>query len=490
MANENKTFFAKGVSAGNSISWKDIFSGVFQKHTRDDLDKSFSSGLRGNTPAESQMLSGWQKPWLFSRFLVYGLIAWIALALFANASFATSDIGALFLIPTSVVPIAALLFFWEMNIPRNIPIYTVLKLFIFSGLCSGFLWYLIQLVISNSKISQDSFLYWLIVGVVEELVKLIMVAIALRKVDYCWGLNGFVVGAAVGCGFAVFETIGYVFNFLVNGSLSTAFEVASARGVLAIDGHIAWAAMFGGALALAKGRQKLAAKHFGDSTFLITFIAAIVLHGLFDYYDYAVYDLFGADSGIFELLVTSGMLSYTLMAIIFAIPTYAIILWVMRKSIRQVVAYSGGAAQRGHINQAQPVNNAYHNAYNGGVQAAGAVNYPAPAAPAAPAGVLVLECVSGELAGQSYTITKGRTFTIGRGHQNNVQYSDNAKGVSRSHCSVTFDGASAIVVDLGSSHGTFFSNGMRFQSAMRNPLKSGDTFYLASPKNTFRIVIK
>ena len=394
--------------------------------------------------------------------------------------------GSLFLIPAAVVPIAVVIFFWEMNIPRNIPLYQVLKIFLISGLCTGIVFVIIKLFINNDNIPQDNFLHWLLVGIVEELTKLIIIIVVIRKTEYCWGLNGLLIGAAVGCGFAVFETVGYAFDAIIRYSSFTAgLDALTVRGILAIDGHVIWAAMYGGALALSKGKQKLEAKHFGNPAFLISFFAAVLLHGLFDYYPifvnlfkesnpdlYTFLNVQNVDSS--ELVIN--WLPAILMSIIFAIPTYAIILWLLRKSVRQVVVYSSGAGKPRHADQVKPSGNAAPN-FNGAGSSSGG-------------SVLVLECVSGELSGQSYTVNPGITFTIGRSHQCNIQFSDSAKGISRSHCSVSFSGGKAVVTDLGSSHGTFFKNGQRFQPQMSNPLGNGDTFYLASPKNTFRVVIK
>lgn len=517
MSNDNKTFFAKGVSASKSFSWKDIFSDVFKKHSKADMDASFSAGLTGHIPSDDQLLTGWQKPWMFSRFLIIGIAIWVLISvLFSFQLSGTTDVGSMFLIPAAIVPITVVLFFWEMNIPRNIPIYKVLKLFIYSGVCTSIIWYVITLFINNATIPQTSFLYWIIVGVVEEAVKLVIIAIAIRKAEYCWGLNGLLIGAAVGCGFAVFETVGYAFNTQLSAvileflqhpdylniqtmddfnivkalvsypAMQNALHTLNVRGIVAINGHVVWAAMYGGALALAKGRQKLQASHFGNPTFLITFFAAILLHALFDFYDQIISLLFEESNPmLFNLLNiynenSNSYVPVIIMSIIFAIPSYAIVLWLLRKSVNQVVTYASSAGHRVHVDQVYADSNYGSNAA-AGYQSSN--SYGAPS-------VLSLECVSGELAGQSYTIQSGRTFTIGRGQQNNIQYSDGAKGISRSHCSVTFDGRNAVVVDLGSSHGTFFANGAKFQPQMRNPMNNGDTFYLASPKNTFRIVIR
>ena len=495
MANDNRTFYAKSVSESKSFSWKDIFSEVFKKHSKEQTDKVFSAGLTGQIPSDDHLLDGWQKPWVFSRVLIYGIIAWLAIYLvvmvYQQVSNASVEIGSMILVPTAVVPLSLTLFYWEMNIPRNIPFYTVLKLFIYGGVGTGVVFWMIVRPLIGNAFPDGAFMNCLFIGITEELTKLILVAFALRKADHCWGLNGFVVGSAVGCGFAVFETASYIFRSIVSaGTAIGGFSLLTTRGIMSINGHVAWAAMFGAALAMSKGKQKLQAKHFGSPTFLFAFAAAILLHTFFDYILYLEDDLAYSSDAWYNFLTQTGVLPDIVHTIIFAIPTYAIILWLLRKSVRQVVTYASGVGRNVHYDQVRPANNAVNYAGQGAYVPTQPVQAAQPVQSAGNAAVLTLECVSGELSGQKYTIAQGRTFTIGRGHQNNIQFSDGAKGISRSHCSVTFDGVNAIVVDLGSTHGTFFANGLRFQPEMRNPMKNGDTFYLASPKNTFRITIR
>ena len=492
MENENKTMFAKAISANQSFGWSSIFRGVTQKHSRDDLDHQFAAGIRGHIPASDQLLEHWQKPWMFSRFLMYGVFIWVAIAIWLKAGMVDGAlIGSLFLTPTAVVPISLLLFFWELNIPRNVPIYTIFKMFIFGGVGTSFVFNIVHAILDNSNVPQDQFGYWFLVGVVEEITKLVLVAIALRKTEYCWGLNGLAIGAAVGCGFDVFENIGYFFS-------TPSLDLLTIRGITSINGHLAWAAMYGAALALAKGKQKLSGKHFLDSTFLITFFVAILLHGSFDYFEIFV-EKYLKDNPLYRFIYLTNeapLLNYIVFTIIFAIPTYALILWLVRKSVRQVVVYASNSANS-HANQVMasdyantPVNTPVNAPVNGYYPPAGNINPTSNYEPVPASRELVLRCVSGELAGHSYRIGKGLTFTIGRGSKNNIQFADDSKGVSRVHCNVFFDGTNAYVTDLASTHGTFLADGRRMQPNLKYSFNSGESFYIASAKNTFTVTIQ
>ncbi|MDE8718608.1 PrsW family glutamic-type intramembrane protease, partial [[Eubacterium] siraeum] len=83
-------------------------------------------------------------------------------------------------------------------------------------------------------------------------------------------LNGLLIGGAVGAGFAVFETAGYVFQsalipfnyegvttFLFNPNPTSPLSTAIFRGMLAFGGHVAWAAVTGAGLMMALKNQKV-----------------------------------------------------------------------------------------------------------------------------------------------------------------------------------------------------------------------------------------
>ena len=63
----NRTFFKK-VKNEDKMSLGDIFSEVGRKHSKEDTARVFIAGTELTTPRESEMLAGWQKPFLFARF--------------------------------------------------------------------------------------------------------------------------------------------------------------------------------------------------------------------------------------------------------------------------------------------------------------------------------------------------------------------------------------------------------------------------------------
>ena len=59
----------------------------------------------------------------------------------------------------------------------------------------------------------------------------------LVEIDYI--LDGLLIGAAVGAGFAAFETAGYILRFGLNSGLEAMLEIIKLRGFLVPGGHVA-----------------------------------------------------------------------------------------------------------------------------------------------------------------------------------------------------------------------------------------------------------
>ena len=78
------------------------------------------------------------------------------------------------------------------------------------------------------------------VGLIEEAVKLAALWVVARRLPRCSMRDGIVLGAAVGFGFAAFESAGYPFNALFTAggpSLLNLVEAEVLRGILAPVGH-------------------------------------------------------------------------------------------------------------------------------------------------------------------------------------------------------------------------------------------------------------
>jgi RsiW-degrading membrane proteinase PrsW (M82 family) len=119
------------------------------------------------------------------------------------------------------------------------------------------------------------------VGLIEEAAKLGALAFLTRRLAHKYARDGLILGAAVGFGFAAFESAGYAFTALFTEqglSLITLVQTELLRGLLTPVGHGLWTAILGGVLFSASGRE-----HFALTWRLLwTYLGVSVLHALWD----------------------------------------------------------------------------------------------------------------------------------------------------------------------------------------------------------------
>lgn len=99
----------------------------------------------------------------------------------------------------------------------------------------------------------------------------------------------------------------------------------------------------------------------------------------------------------------------------------------------------------------------------------------------------ILRGVTGKYAGEKFDI-KAAKLTLGRDKaQCNIVFDPNTPGISANHCSVYYDANTEcfMLVDNGSSYGTFLGNGKKLTANVPERLSIGDSFYLADTGNRF-----
>ena len=86
----------------------------------------------------------------------------------------------------------------------------------------------------------------------------------------------------------------------------------------------------------------------------------------------------------------------------------------------------------------------------------------------------------------SRVAVQDHAITLGRSQKDcALVYQDNTPGVSSRHCSLTWNGRAGefILIDLGSTYGTYLENGQKLTSGAEYHLRAGDRFYLGEPGN-------
>ncbi len=223
--------------------------------------------------------TSWPRPWVFFRTFI-GAIAVYFLFVQAWREFQNINlIPGLILVGSFAVPVSTLIFFVEINARKNVSLYQVIRLLFMGGIVSLIIaLFLFQL--------SDSFrLEWLgasVAGIVEEPGKLLALLLVANITKYRYILNGLLFGAAIGTGFAAFESAGYALHAGIADSTTAMMNNIMLRGMLSPFGHIVWTAMCGAAIWKVKENQKFNFGMLKDQRFLRIFIIAIILHMLWN----------------------------------------------------------------------------------------------------------------------------------------------------------------------------------------------------------------
>ena len=270
-----------GAKSENYVTFKDLFKDTFKKHSEEDLDNVFVCGSPSTTPDVKDVNPKKASTWVYFKIFIFFIIAYIPTRIgyinYGNLNF----LPAMIMLGAFAVPVTILIFFYEINLFRNIPFYKVIKYFILGGALSLILAILFFSLDINTDISTYSGA--LMVGLIEEVAKAAIVAFFLFKSKNSnYILNGLLIGAAVGAGFAAFETSGYILRYGLAGGDAVMLQTIKIRGFLAPGGHVAWAAIEGAALMYVKGFEKLDKKYLNDKRFLLICLISVVEHGIWD----------------------------------------------------------------------------------------------------------------------------------------------------------------------------------------------------------------
>lgn len=263
-----------GVEKLEGFSLKELFGEVFRKHSKEEMEEYFTVGTPKTTPLIADVDTTWPRPWVFFKTFIGALIVYILFLMGWNEYENINLVPGLIIMGSFAVPIATLIFFVEINARKNVSLYQVIRLLFIGGILS--------LVISLLlfEVTDTLNLHWLgasVAGLAEEPGKLLALLTVTSIPKYKYRLNGLLFGAAVGTGFAAFESAGYALRMgLINTDLMT--STIMIRGMLSPFAHIAWTAMCGAALWKVKGDKRFAFSMVKDLRFLRIFGIAVILH--------------------------------------------------------------------------------------------------------------------------------------------------------------------------------------------------------------------
>jgi RsiW-degrading membrane proteinase PrsW (M82 family) len=212
------------------------------------------------------------------RVFITGFVLWLVTVLVTFETGNSNLIPTIILLGSFLIPVT----FATYALGRADRIVTAQRIFT-ALVYGGLLGVLGASILESAFLRQPSGLAYVGVGLIEEAVKLAALWLLARRLPRYAPRDGIVLGAAVGFGFAAFESAGYAFNalFTANGGLSllNLVETEVLRGIVTPLGHGLWTAILGAALfevAARYGRPRLRRPVLG------WYAVVVVLHALWD----------------------------------------------------------------------------------------------------------------------------------------------------------------------------------------------------------------
>ncbi len=181
------------------------------------------------------------------------------------------------LIGSFMVPVTYVTFFYNHRHLSRLTMPTVALSFFYGGLLGVFAAAILEPLFIH-RLDPASFL---IVGLIEEFAKILgVLVIARRAATHDSELDGLILGAAAGMGFAALESTGYAFTAFLQsgGSLSATVSVELLRGLLSPIGHGTWTAILAGVLF----RESRPGHFHFNLKVLAAYLGVVILHALWD----------------------------------------------------------------------------------------------------------------------------------------------------------------------------------------------------------------
>lgn len=446
------SIYQKIISTPQKITFKDIFGGGRSKHTEGDADYAMIAGTSLDTvKTELGMLQKWQQPWLYMRILKAGLIisavAVGAVALMI-ALLGVSSLPALnllvIMIPPCIVPISLMVFFWEMNAPRDISLVQMIGYFAAGGVLSLLFTGIINMVVP---------IYGAVFApVTEEPAKLLASMFFLQQINKkrgrVYGFTGLAIGAAVGAGFAAFESAQYAYNCLLTIELENGLTASVIwmdwsilfgvlfnivlRNVCAICGHVLYCVPYACVAALNMGKNGNLKDALQDKTIWFVFAVSFISHALWNTHN--------GSYGIISVKI-----------VIFTIILWSMALYGIRRSFKQLVD---------HINIQSTSNTSTSK--------------------------LRIQGTKGVHAGVAFSLSSNEII-IGTDSSCKLTYPVHYSQIDKKHCKLLIQNGVVYLADLGTQTGTYL-NGTKLPPLKGYPLKSGDYFTVGGTDQEFTVV--
>jgi len=272
----------------NHLGFVNLILSALRPHARDEGNELlFSQRLEAD-----EMNAHWPRPWLYLRTLVLFIVGFGMLYFswkYEGRVESSNLLPGLSVLGSLAMPVTLLVFFWETNKWRSLTLLDVLRYFLLGSCLAIGITFALNFVLDllpDERLYYNGYNYFTprrmldyglmpfsITALVEEFAKAVIIfSILFRHGGRCHILHGILVGAAVGAGFAVFESAGYI-------AMDTdhLLRIFLLRSLTALTCHVVWGALLGGGMALAtKGHVRFVSL-FNPKLILI-FLLVCVLH--------------------------------------------------------------------------------------------------------------------------------------------------------------------------------------------------------------------
>jgi len=216
-------------------------------------------------------------------------VLWIGVVLFIIATTVMFFTGNLNLYPTVImignflVPVVFVAFLYDHQHLSMLSLETIGQSFVIGGILGVLGASVLESLLiptpsnPNQGLSLGSAM---LVGLIEEGCKIAAVVFLTRRMRHIMQMDGLLLGAAVGMGFAALESTGYAFTALLTsqGHIGASIVSTVLRGLFAPFGHGTWTGILGAVLFRDSGPR-----HFRITGLVIlTYLFVSVLHGFWD----------------------------------------------------------------------------------------------------------------------------------------------------------------------------------------------------------------
>lgn len=245
--------------------------------------------------------NSWLK--VLSTAAIFYILLLVALLLTDNSNLFPS----LVMVGSFMVPVAYVAFFYERRHLSRLTMPTISMTFVYGGL----LGIIAAALLEPFFISQLNLGAILRIGFIEEFAKILGVLVIARSRRHDSEMDGLILGAAAGMGFAALESSGYAFTIFLksHGSVSIVVVVTLIRGLLSPLGHGTWTAILASVL-FRESRNG----HFRINLQVIeAYLLVSILHSLWDGMALVLTTVFNLGLGV---LISDGVIGIVGLAVL------------------------------------------------------------------------------------------------------------------------------------------------------------------------------